>query len=279
MTARARVVVLTQPHPRVTIVAANLSRQGYEPLVLPFSSVETDAFDEAVALARSRVFGSNAVVRPEAPAWDLVVFVSPSAVMAFRGEAKLSEWRHWPEAIAVATVGPGTLEALVTGGLPPSVRRLAPKQAPWDARALLDSIQEEVVKPRRALVVGGTASGTDWSAEFARIGISSEWLTAYHNRPCEPDRSAVDRLYRLCSEQSAWVGVVTQSPTAEALNRIALDWPLRVRHWMKAQIFLTIHHRIEQSLIDAGFHSIQRIPPGASALDVALSSVPWSNPR
>jgi uroporphyrinogen-III synthase len=111
------------------------------------------------------------------------------------------------------------------------------------------------------------------------MGILCDYLTAYRNHSCEPDGAAVERLYALCVEQVAWVGVVTQASTAAALNRIASDWPIQVRRWMHAQPFLTIHPRIEQSLIDAGFHSTQRIAPGASALDAALSSDLWSTPR
>ncbi len=279
MTSSDRFVLLTQPAPRVFTIAAGLSRQGYEPLVLPFSTLETAPFAEAVAVVRSRIFCTRDRAAPEEPTWDLVVFVSPSAVVAFQGEAPSSDLSHWPDAIAVATVGPGTLDALTTGGLTPSVRRLAAKQAPWDARSLLDSILEEGVRPRRALVIGGSTSGTDWAAGFQAMGILCEYLTAYRNHSCEPDRVAVESLYALCVEQAAWVGVVTQASTAVALNRIASDWPIEARRWMHAQPFFTIHPRIEQSLIDAGFHSTQRIAPGASNLDAALSLDPWSIPR
>jgi len=279
MTSSTRVVLLTQPAPRVATIAASLSRQGHEPLVLTFSMLETACFSDAVAVVRSRIFCTPDLCAPGEPDLDLVVFVSPSAVLAFQGESQSSDLSHWPDAIAVATVGPGTLDALVAGGLTPSVRRLAPKQAPWDARSLLDSIRGEGVRPRRALVIGGSTSGTDWAAEFQAMGIPCEYLTAYRNHSCEPDGAAVERLYALCVEQVAWVGVVTQASTADALNRIASDWRIQVRRWMHAQPFLTIHPRIEQSLIDAGFHSTQRIAPGASALDAALSSDLWSTPR
>ena len=279
MTSSTRVVLLTQPAPRVTTIAAGLSRQGYDPLVLSFSTLETAPFVDAVEVVRSQIFCTRDCVAPEDPPWDLVVFVSPSAVLAFQGKSQSPDWSHWPDAVAVATVGPGTLDALSTGGLTPSVRRLAPKQSPWDARALLNSILQEGVRPRRVLVIGGSTSGTDWAAEFQAMGLPCEYLVSYRNHPCEPDRAAVDRLYALCAERAPWVGVVTQAPTANALNRIASDWPIQVRYWMHAQPVLTIHPRIEQSLIDAGFHSIQRILPGASALDAALSLDPWSTPR
>ena len=279
MTSSARVVLLTQPAPRVTTIAVGLSRQGYDPLVLPFSILEIAPFANAVAVARSHIFRAGDPFAGEEPGWDVVVFVSPSAVLAFQGEAQSSDLSKWPDAIAVATVGPGTFEALTSAGLPLSVRCMAPKRAPWDARSLLDSIREEGVRPGRILVVGGATSGTDWAAEFQPMGIACDWLTAYRNQRCEPDRGATDRLNVLCSRRAAWVGVVTQASTAEALNRIASDWPLTAQRWMHAQPFLTIHPRIEQSLINAGFHSIQRIPPGASALDAALSSDLWPIPR
>ena len=279
MTFDGRVVLLTQPAPRVTTIAVGLSRQGYDSLVLPFSIVETAPFVNVAATARSRIFCASDRLAGEDQRWNVVIFVSPSAVLAFQGEAQLSDLSNWPDAIAVATVGPGTLETLRSAGLPRSVRCLAPKQAPWDARSLLDSIREEGVRAGRILVVGGATSGTDWAAEFQPMGIACDWLTAYRNQRCEPDSGAIDRLNVLCSRRAAWVGVVTQSSTAEALNRIAADWPLTAQRWMHAQPFLTIHPRIEQSLINAGFHSIQRIPPGASALDAALSSDLWSIPR
>jgi len=279
VTFDGRVVLLTQPAPRVTTIAVGLSRQGYDSLVLPFSIVETAPFVNVAATARSRIFCASDRLAGEDQRWNVVIFVSPSAVLAFQGEAQLSDLSNWPDAIAVATVGPGTLETLRSAGLPRSVRCLAPKQAPWDARSLLDSIREEGVRAGRILVVGGATSGTDWAAEFQPMGIACDWLTAYRNQRCEPDSGAIDRLNVLCSRRAAWVGVVTQSSTAEALNRIAADWPLTAQRWMHAQPFLTIHPRIEQSLINAGFHSIQRIPPGASALDAALSSDLWSIPR
>ena len=279
MTVNGRVVLLTQPAPRVTTIAIGLSRQGYDPLVLPFSIVETAPFVDVAATARSRVFCASAPLAGEDAHWDVVIFVSPSAVLAFQGEAELSDLSNWPDAVAVATVGPGTLETLRSAGLPRSVRCLAPKQAPWDARSLLDSIREGGVRPGRALVVGGAATGTDWAAKFQAMGIPCDFLTVYRNQRCEPDRGAIDRLRDLCDRHVALVGVVTQAKTAEALNRIASDWPLTAQQWMHEQPFLSIHPRIEQSLIDAGFHSTQTIMPGATALDAALSLDLWSIPR
>ena len=279
MSSSARVVLLTQPAPRVTSLAASLAEHGYEPLVLPFSVLETAPFVRDVATARSSVFRACDSAARKDPGWDVVVFVSPSAVLAFEGEDQSSDLSPWPDAVAVATVGPGTFEALTSAGLPRSVRCFAPKQAPWDARSLLDSIREEGVKPGRVLVVGGATSGTDWAAEFQSMGISCDWLTAYRSQPCEPDGGVVAQLDDLCSSQTAWVGVVTQSSTPEALNRLASNWTLSAQRWMHAQPMLTIHPRIEQTLIDAGFHATQRIPPGASALDAALSLDPWSTPR
>ena len=141
MTSSARVVLLTQPAPRVTTIAVGLSRQGYDPLVLPFSILEIAPFADAVAVARSHIFRAGDPFAGEDPGWDVVVFVSPSAVLAFQGEAQSSDLSKWPDAIAVATVGPGTFEALTSAGLPLSVRCMAPKRAPWDARSLLDSIR------------------------------------------------------------------------------------------------------------------------------------------
>ena len=279
VSSSARVVLLTQPGPRVTTIAVGLSRQGYDPLVLTFSTLETAPFVSEVTVARSHIFRTRDRRGGVDRAWDVVVFVSPSAVLAFQGEAQSSGLIDWPDAIAVATVGPGTLEALTAAGLPRSVRCLAPKRAPWDARSLLESIREEGVRPGRVLVVGGATSGTDWAAEFQPMGIPCDCLTAYRNQRCEPDRGTVERLHDLCTRHVAWVGVVTQAKTAEALNRMASDWPMTAQRWMRAQPFLSIHPRIEQSLIHAGFHSTQRILPGTTALDAALSSDLWSTPR
>jgi len=272
--APRRVVLLTQPQPRVQSIASRLAHLGLEPLVVAFSSLETEPFASAVENARSWIRQSMAR-SPDAPVpWDLVIFVSPGAVAAFQGQAGLVDW---PDAISVATVGPGTLEALETAGLASSVRRIAPTRAPWDASALLASMREEGVKPRRVLVVCGATSRTDWSSELQSLGAALDVLTAYQSQPCAPDPAAIDRWQSLCAREHAWVGVVTQTQTAEALNRVAQPWHPREQQWMHAQAFLTIHPRIQQSLHQAGFGAVRLIPPGTLALDAALSSDLWSN--
>lgn len=267
-------VVLTQPWPRVQGIAERLQRGGWNPIILASSALETEPYRDEVTAVRRALFAASL----DDPCWDLVVFVSPGAVSAFCAADDLA---GWPAQIAVAAVGPGTAEALAHAGLPAGVDCRLPTETAdgrFDAAALLATLSHAPIAAKRILVVAGAATRTDWVAEIGqRLGAKAaaqlRLLTAYRSSVRRPEAHAVAGLQSLCERRLPWAGVVTLAASAESLVALMANRPPQDQAWMRAQPILTIHPRLERALAELGFQSIQRIGPGAAALEAALSSV------
>ena len=267
--------MLTQPLPRVHALADRVAGLGLKALVLPFSTIETVPFASEVAHARSLLLGSQgggAAALHTTPAWDVVVFVSPGAVMAFSAGTDLA---RWPSQTGIAIVGPGTLETLQAACLPESVSKVLPTSGQWDADGLLAALASSAARPRRLLVVCGENARTHWVERLGDLGISVEILIAYRRVPTPAPCRAVEQFKALCCEAVPWVGVVTLGQTAVALAALSDSWPPDAVRWMHSQCILTIHPRIEKALETAGFRAVIRIAPGVASLDGALSSGLW----
>ena len=243
-------VVLTQPLPRVEALERALARRGHAVTRLAFTRIQ----------ARPTIELSAQVAEI-----DWVVAVSPAAV-----EALASALNHvWPPGPGLALVGPGSLLALEQTGMRVSADRITfPAAAPFDAGAMLAAGPLAMPAGRRLLVVRGEGGRDDWIDVLRARGAQVEVLSLYDRQRVVPEPEARARLGQWLAESAPVYCVLTQSSAAIALA--ALPEAERLREPANPLIALAIHARIAEVARTAGFHRIQLIDPGETAIAAAI---------
>lgn len=247
-------VVLTQPRPRADALAERWRRAGAQVAVCSTAEVldRSDRLDVAGLLAR-------------APAFDLVVFTSPTAAGLLAPHLA----RRAARRPRLATVGPGSLEALSAAGIAlADFECIVPDGDRHDAQALLESPALAGLADRQVLVVRGEHSRTDWSAALRDRGARVSECRAYATRTIRPLEEDDARL-RTWAEAAASACVVLTA--VDAVERLATHVAgLGLETWFAAQPMLAVHPRIAQAARDRGWSRVETVPPGEAALSQAL---------
>lgn len=208
--------------------------------------------------------------------FDLVVFVSPTAVQAFADAARTAAGAPapWPAGTVLAAVGAASLQAALQLPGAAAAHHAAPagqttadggSEALWPVLAALQPM------PRRALIVRAQ-SGRAWLAQqLADSGVRVQEVEAYQrcaHAPGEADWAALhgalargERLAVLFSSSEA-VGAITP-----VLRRDAALAP-----WIDAAIGLAVHPRIGQALRAAGWRDVRDCEASVAALEAALAA-------
>ena len=249
-------VVLTQPLPRVTALAQALRTRGHEVLELPVRRLESLAGQPAVSSLLGNLF-----------TFDWVVFVSPGAVDAAWGALP----DVWPPGTGVATVGPGTESTLLAHGFDPAVLfepLVCPRQAPFDAAALLNEAPFAAPAGLRILVVRGEGGRDDWIDALRRAGAAVE-VVAVH-------RSLALPLAEAGSRQAAdWLAAAAREPVVfvftaqDAIDSLDKALPTVGRDRARA---LAVHPRQVAALRKCGWSRATEMHPGESGLVAAIES-------
>lgn len=251
-------VVLTQPRPRADALAERWRRAGAEVAVCSTAEVldRSDRLDVAGVLAR-------------APAFDLVVFTSPTAAGLLAPHLARRAVRR-PR---LATVGPGSLEALAAGGVAISEHEcIVPDGERHDAQALLACPAISALDDAQVLVVRGEHSRTDWSGALRERGARVTECRAYATRPVRPFEEDDARL-RAWADAAATARVILTA--VDALERVSAHVAgLGVERWFAVQPMLAVHPRIAQAARDLGWAHVETVPPGEAALSQALGLGP-----
>jgi uroporphyrinogen III methyltransferase/synthase len=243
-------VVLTQPQPRVELLAGALSERGHEVVCLSFTRVrplEVHGLAARLALV------------------DWVVAVSPAALERL---ATLLGGT-WPAGPGLALIGPGSLRALEQTGMAVPPERLSyPELPPFDALALLRD--GPLAKPagKRVLIVRGEGGRDDWIGQLREAGAAIEVQALYEREPVPPDPRAVERVQSWLDEPARVYCLFTQTGTAALLSDLpAMD---RLRSLDGPTVVLAIHQRIADAASVAGFPQVRLIDPGEEAVIRAI---------
>jgi uroporphyrinogen-III synthase len=250
-------IVLTVPEPRAQRLAQHLRDRGHEVLVLAFSQVRPREGDRGLERALEHV-----------DQFDRVVFVSPAAIEAFVPRVQPG----WPARVALAVVGPGSLEALATHGLSASPGLAIPPGPSFDAAAMLELDCFRHPAGQRILVVRGEAGRDEIEQTLKRRGAEVDVVLAYETVPLDPeaDRRRILANWIWKREQFDPVFLVT---SGDAIRRLG-EWSDAERSLesMKALRVLTIHPRLASALAQAGWMRVDTIKPGLAALLDAIES-------
>jgi len=184
-----RGVLVTRPRELAQPLAELIERHGARAIAFP--AIEIEPLPAPAALARLREF-------------DLVIFVSPSAVRA-AGEL--------PRGLPAAAVGAGTARELEKAG----VRQIVVPASGADSEALLAAPQLQRLRGKRVLIVRGAGGRALLGDTLAARGATLEYAECYRRR--RPDIDPAPIL-------SAWKGggldAVTASSAEVLDNLIAL---------------------------------------------------------
>lgn len=250
----SKLLVLTQPWPRVERLAGQLQQAGIPSLALPFSRIET---------------------LPQRPlalqAHDWVVVISPSAAETLLAQAL----PHDPAAPMprFACVGPGTVEALrerLQAQAWPVPQLHWPAQH-HDAQALMAAPFWGPLQGRRVLVARAERSKTAWAEWFTGQQASVTDVALYRQVAQMPDwERALTRL-RPCIEHAGFTRLtwyVSQESVVEPLVQqlgTAAIGPV-----LQRDLALVPHERIAAQLRRQGWTQTRLILPGASGLISAM---------
>ena len=181
-----RGVLVTRPRELARPLAELIERRGARAILFP--AIEIEPLPAPAALGRLREF-------------DLVVFVSPSAVRA-AGALPLD--------LPAAAVGAGTARELEKAGL----RRVIVPAEGADSEALLAAPQMQRMEGKRVLIVRGEGGRALLGDTLARRGAQVEYAECYRRRRPRADASPVVAAWK-----KGDLHAVTAS-SAEALDNL-----------------------------------------------------------
>lgn len=213
-------VVLTRPAGRNESIAAGLLEHGMRVMVLPALSLEVPC-DQQVPIADS---------------YDLLVFVSRQAVVAYFE----SNREAWPDGVHAAAVGQATAQVLRE--YVPDIHILAPEiSSEQDSEALLALIDQRGHSFTRVLILRGQ-QGREWLArEFERRGAAVKRHTVYRRTPTLWTREQYEEAFSGCPGIMLLTSIESLEAVHQGVLRYGLSWPNALR-------FVVIHVRIAQRL-------------------------------
>lgn len=173
-------VLLTQPRARAEAFARRLAARGARPYIFP-----------GIALAEpTDARGFDACVG-RLDTYDMVVFVSPSAVEAAMPAFRASR-PEWPGATRIAAVGQGTAGALRAYGIDDV---LAPASSSG-AAALLALPALRAAPPKRVLIVRGEGGRDDLAQGLAELGSHTDHAECFRRVRPNADSTELLRAWR-----------------------------------------------------------------------------------
>ncbi len=260
-TAPAPLVVVTRPQRAGRDLAAALRAQGSDALWCP-------AFD--ILAAADPALLRDTLARLDA--YDIVVFVSPSAVEAFAG-AWAPDRETWPHHAAIAAMGAAT-RAAVLARIPGAARAvlLCPEgalAADGGSEALWPLLQRHEPAARRALIVRAQG-GRQWlSDQLAGAGVQVEELAAYRRLAHAPTVSESAALHAAAAAGKRLAILYSSAEAIEVVARqLAADTALA--RALASAIGLGVHQRIVELLRARGGTDVRLCAPDPAAVRRAL---------
>ncbi len=221
-------ILVTRPRELAQGLATLIARAGGEPVLFPALEIR-DAEDAGAARA----------VLARLEAFDLAVFVSPSAVR------KAFELRgaRWPARVRAAALGAGTRRELETRGV---AGIIAPEDGA-DSEALLALPQMRGLERSRVLILRGAGGRELLGETLAARGAQVSVVECYRRARPAPGAAPAGALDAACANSS------------ESLdNLVALLGLARLRD---TPLFVP-HERVARKARETGFTAVEVAGPG-----------------
>ncbi|MET0210358.1 MAG: uroporphyrinogen-III synthase [Burkholderiaceae bacterium] len=256
----ARRVIVTRPAREAARWVEALRQRGLDAVALPLIEIAPAADGEMLRAARGGIDRHAALMFVSAAAVEhfFLTFEPPSGFT--------TRTRFW-------ATGPGTAQALIAVGVPPTAIDVPPPDAPqFDSEALWQCVQPQARAGTRVLIVrggdgAGQAVGRDWLARrLEAAGAAVETVVAYRRLP--PTFDAGER--ELANEGARGTAIWLFS-SSEAIGNLCRACP--GQDWRGARAVAT-HARIAQTAQEAGFGLVIASSPTVAAVVASIELQP-----
>jgi uroporphyrinogen-III synthase len=255
-------LILTQPRPRIDVLAARLIEAGAEPVLWPMSAiVEVEGLDWPALL--ETLSGCR---------WALLP--SPGAIGVTMGAFERLGLQ-WPAGCALGLIGPGSVEAVdgwgtrVAGLEAASV--VSPDGPPYDADALLAGESFRDLAGIRIMVLRRSDGREAWLRTLEARGAVVVAVSVYRARSFDPPAQSVAWLAERAGSGAPFAVSVASADTGRRLSATVAK--LACADWVRAQPMLTQHPKIAAALRKQGWGRVLVHPPGTAGLLGALESL------
>ena len=246
---RGRRIVVTRPAGQNERLAALIRAEGGEPIAFPALEILDPADPRPLAAAIDRL-----------DAYDLAVFVSPSAVD--KAMQVLRARREWPAGLQAATVGGGSEQALRRYG----VAEVIVPVGRFDSEALLDRPELADVAGRRILVFRGDGGRELLGDALRTRGATVDYVECYRRGRPDADVSALARAW-----EHGGVDAVTISSRAGLSNFFDLLGEGGRERLQRTPLFAP-HPRIAEHARALGCQRVIETAPGDAGIAAALAA-------
>lgn len=246
-------LLVTRPEPQATEWVRRLERQGVSACALPLLHIAPAPQPEL--LCRMAL---------ELKAGDLVMFVSPNAVLQFFLALQgLEPSFKWPDAVTAACTGPGSAEGLRSAGVPLACIVQPAVGDRLDSESLWNRLKEQPWAGRTAWIVRGEG-GRDWLAQqLASAGADVRLIQGYARGPAIWNPVQRQFAEHAASHPDAYVWLLSSGEAVDALPAL-----LAGQEWGRAFAFAT-HPRIEAKAFEIGFGRVTLVSPDIDAVCAA----------
>lgn len=243
-------ILITRPLAQAVSLAARVQAQGGVPVLFP--TIEIAAPEDASAL-------TACIAR--LPEFDLIVFVSPSAV-EHAVPLFTARYPDWVRDCRVAAVGQGTRQSLQRHG----IEKVIVPAGQAGAAGLLDMPEFTTPVPRHVLIVRGVGGRDDLAEGLKARGARVEYAECY--RRVRPDADAEPLLERW---RRGEVAAVTVTSVEILENLIALLGEPGAAYLRHTPMF--VHHpRIAAAARARGIERVIETAPDEAGLVVAMQA-------
>ncbi|MCC7005123.1 MAG: uroporphyrinogen-III synthase [Ottowia sp.] len=268
-------VIITRPRMQAQTLANDLKEQGFHSLIFPLLEIKN--VQDAGPLDQALI---------DIAQFSLVIFVSPNAITAalnaYQRLHQTTQTIAWPSSVAIAVLGPGSLNTLASYGIhADQVRIISPHRehantaAQFDSEALLSALQLSGFGPhqlsgQRILLVRGNGGRALLIESLQTAGAHLHIIEAYQRIAPKPDDALCKLLENALTQPHCWL--LTSAEAVRNLHAIRQSHA----HLLISPLgtALVSHPRIAAAAYQAGFTSCIDIGMGHHNLLNALHAFP-----
>jgi uroporphyrinogen-III synthase len=246
---RGRRIAVTRPAGQNERLAELIRAEGGEPIVFPALEILDPADVGPLAAAADRL-----------DAYDLAVFVSPSAVE--KSMPVIRARREWPAGLRAATVGRGSEQALRRYGV---AEVIVPRER-FDSEALLDCRELAEVTGRRIVIFRGDGGRELLGDTLRQRGATVDYVECYRRVRPNADVSPLLRAW-----DRGELDAVTISSSAGLHNLFDMLGPPGQQR-LKRTVLFAPHARIAANARSLGCQRVIETAPGDEGIAAALAA-------
>lgn len=249
-----RIIVVTRPQGQAQALGEEITRLGGQPFYAPLLDILPIADSSELQTAASAL-----------ACYSLAIFISPNAVS--HALPTLMAAGDWPNGVAIAGIGPGTVQALADSGVSPVI---TPEHR-FDSEAMLElpALQAEQVAGKRIALFRGDG-GRELLADSLRArGAQVDCISCYRRLP--PARGFGPLTELLLSGRCA---ALTLS-SSEGLRHLLAGLGVEALSALQVIPVFVPHQRIADNARSSGLQQVVLTKPADAGILAGLCAYNW----